>query len=100
MFGDATYISPSSGLFIRDHFEGEVEIIIGEVINWGSITPPATADYDGIMIGPYTQWSYAYAESGDLETLDLKYPGAVLAPDIGPYWWSIGHTEYIAHRGE
>ena len=102
--GYATYISPGSGLPIEDHFEGDVKIIIGETINWSEVDPipeDPPDDYDGVMVGTYTQWSYAYAESlTDYEILIENYPGAVLDPEQGQFWWFIGQTDYIAHGGK
>jgi len=102
MSGYLTYISANSGLPIRDYFEGNVEIIIGEITNWDGVDPVVTTppeDYDGVMVGTYTQWSYAYAAvPSTLDILQSKYTGAVPAPRIGLNWWFIGHTDYITHK--
>ena len=75
--GHATYISPRSGLPIRDRFHGEVTIDIEE----------------GAMVGTYTQWSYAF---GTEEEVKDWYPSAV--PDDDDCCWFIGYTEYTAHE--
>jgi len=80
--GHATYVSPASGLPIRDRFKGEVEINIDD--------PEVT------MIGTYTQWSYAFGTEEDVLS---SYPGAIKDEDEEeePCWWLVGYTEYTAH---
>jgi len=94
--GYATYISPSkSKLPIKEYFEGDVEIII-----YGEKAIPIPTDCDGTMVGNYTQWAYAYAESDDevaMLALETNYLGAVLAPEQGPGWWFVQYTYYTAH---
>ena len=76
--GHATYISPASGLPIRDRFHGEVNIDADE----------------GTMEGTYTQWSYAF---GAKDEVLASYPQAVPAKKQGSGWWFIGYTDYTAH---
>ena len=74
--GHATYLSPFSGLPIRDRFHGEV-----------------TIDIDSeTMAGNYTQWSYAF---GSEEEVLTWYPNAV--PDDEDCCWLLGYTVYTAH---
>ena len=75
--GHATYISPASGLPIKEHFKGEVTI---------------NAD-DETMVGTYTQWSYAFGSRADVLA---SYPNAIPAKKQGSGWWFIGYTEYEA----
>lgn len=79
--GHATYISPRSGLPIRDRFKGEVTID----------TEAET------MVGTYAQWSYAFGTEGDVLS---SYPGAIKDEDgeEEPCWWLVGYTEYVAHE--
>jgi len=92
--GDVTYTSGASGLPIKEHLEGEVEIITEAIT--GEIDDGANhfEDYDGTMVGTYTQRSYAY---GTQEEVLAAYPKAVLAPEQGLDWWFTFCTEYIAH---
>jgi len=91
--GDATYTSTVSDLPIKEHFEGDVELIIN--------------DSNGTMVGTYTQWGYAYAKSDDEDAMasliknyakDEKEENLVPAPEQGPDWWYIAYTEYIAYK--
>jgi len=74
--GHATYLSPFSGLPIRDRFHGEVNIDIDSET----------------MTGNYTQWSYAF---GSEEEVLSWYPNAV--PDDEDCCWLLGYTIYTAH---
>lgn len=74
--GHATYTSPSSGLPIRDRFQGQVSI------------------EGGGMVGTYTQWSYAFGPKADVLG---SYPGALPDGKEGSGWWFIAYTEYVAH---
>ncbi|MBA7519200.1 hypothetical protein ES705_11275 [subsurface metagenome] len=86
---NATYTSPGSGLPIKEHIDGNVEIIIyGTPVN----------DVEGTMVGTYTQWSYA---QGNETTVHGSYPEATVHEGSGEEcWWFIGRTEYIAHGEE
>jgi len=97
---DTTYTSTVSGLPMKEHIEGKVEIILGEE-KGEVIWPEDPKDYDGIMVGTYTQWAYAFGTEEEvfsgLPGFTKGYPWAVPAPEQGLNWWFIGHTEYIAH---
>ncbi len=106
--GDATYTSPTSGLPIRDYFEGNVNINTDEVIT-GIVLATGEeikGDHGGIIDGTYTQWSYAYAESDDEDAMaelidhyakDKDAEKLVPALGQGPDWWYIWYTKYTAH---
>jgi len=102
--GDTTYTSTASFLPIKEYIEGNVEIIIVEKKGEEPF-PGDPEDYDGIMVGAYTQWAYAQGTEDEVTSIGGEgapesfegYLHAEPAPEIGEDWWFIGRTEYIAH---
>ena len=94
------------GLPTKNDFVGQVEIIFDETINWSEVVPeklPAEIpyDYDGIMVGTYTQLKWAYADNLVHQAiLNKNYPKAVPAPEQGQFWWYVQYTDYTAHGGK
>lgn len=80
--GNTTYILYE--LLTENIFVGQVEIIIYE------------DETSGTMVGTYTQFKYAYAESEEeLEILNFRYPKAVECTDEGK--WYVQYTDYTAY---
>lgn len=72
------------GLPTENIFVGEVEIIVYE------------DETSGTMVGTYTQYKYAYAESlTDYVILIEKYPKAVECAEEGK--WFVQYTDYTAY---
>ena len=79
--GNATYTLYE--LFTENNFVGQVKIVVDE------------KGTSGTMVGTYTQYKYAYADSeGDLVNLNKWYPKAVKCGDK----WFVEYTDYIAHE--
>ncbi|MBA7515591.1 hypothetical protein ES705_07633 [subsurface metagenome] len=72
------------GLLTENIFMGQVEIIVYE------------DGISGTMVGTYTQFKYAYAESDDeMSILSDNYPGAVGCAEEGK--WFVQYTDYITY---
>ncbi|MBA7542719.1 hypothetical protein ES705_35043 [subsurface metagenome] len=100
--GYATYTFPAvTPLPTEDNFVGQVVISEGKIINWSEVESnkkPAEIpyDYDGVMVGTYTQWSYKFGTEEDVHAV---YPLATLCEGFDDKWL-VGYTNYIAHGGK
>jgi hypothetical protein len=102
--GYATYTYPSATpLPTEDNFVGQVGIIFDETIDWSEVYDgnelwggEDPGDYDGVMVGTYTQWSYKF---GTEEDVLGQYENAIKCEGFDDKWL-VGYTNYIAHGGK